>query len=160
MQTPYIFDDTIHQNIAFGEEGLPDMAAVRRAAEIADADEFVTRLPMRYETAIGESGLTLSGGQAQRIAIARAVYRRPPVLLLDEATSALDVETERNVKENLDRLLEGRTAFIVAHRLSTIRDCDVIVVIEDGAIAEQGSHESLMRRDGLYAHLYAQQAAI
>ena len=160
LQQPYIFDDTIHANIAFGEEGFPDQAAVRRAAEIADADGFVTRLPMGYETSIGESGLTLSGGQAQRIAIARAVYRRPPVLLLDEATSALDVETERNVKENLDRLLEGRTAFIVAHRLSTIRDCDVIVVIEDGAIAEQGSHEVLMRRDGLYAHLYAQQAAI
>jgi ATP-binding cassette subfamily B protein len=160
LQQPYIFDDSIPANIAFGEEGFPDAAAVRRAAEIADADGFIARLPMGYETAIGESGLTLSGGQAQRIAIARAVYRRPPVLLLDEATSALDVETERNVKENLDRLLEGRTAFIVAHRLSTIRDCDVIVVIEDGAIAEQGSHEALMRRDGLYAHLYAQQAAI
>ena len=123
LQEPYLFDDTIARNIAFGEAD-DDPARVRAAAELADAADFIERLPLAYDTRIGESGMRLSGGQAQRISIARALYHRPPVLIFDEATSALDAESERAVKGNLDRMLEGRTAFIVAHRLSTIRDAD------------------------------------
>ena len=134
---------------------------IRRACggprELADAADFVERLPLAYETRIGESGMRLSGGQAQRIAIARALYHRPPVLIFDEATSALDTESERTVKRNLDRMLEGRTAFIVAHRLSTIRDADVILVLERGRLVEHGTHEQLMARAGLYSYLIGQQ---
>ena len=156
LQQSYLFDDTLARNIAFGEEE-PDLDRVRVAAEIANADDFIERLPLGYETRVGESGMRLSGGQAQRVAIARAVYHRPAVVLFDEATSALDTESERVVKENMDRLLEGRTAFITAHRLSTIRDADLILVLEQGRLVEQGRHEELMRRDGLYRYLHDQQ---
>jgi ABC-type bacteriocin/lantibiotic exporter with double-glycine peptidase domain len=156
LQEPYLFDDTIATNIAFGE-AEPDPARVRWASELADAGDFIERLPLAYETRIGESGMRLSGGQAQRIAIARALYHRPPVLIFDEATSALDTESERTVKRNLDRMLEGRTAFIVAHRLSTIRDADLILVLERGRLVEHGTHEQLMARAGLYSYLTGQQ---
>ena len=132
---------------------------MRWAAEVADAAEFVERLALGYATRVGDSGLRLSGGQAQRIAIARAVYHQPPVLILDEATSALDSEAERTVKQNLDRLLRGRTAFIIAHRLSTIRDADLIVVLEHGQIQEQGSHDQLIAKQGLYTSLCGDWAA-
>ncbi len=158
LQEPYLFDDTIARNIAFGEVE-PDPERVRAAAEIADAADFVERLPLAYETRIGESGMRLSGGQAQRISIARALYHRPPVLIFDEATSALDTESERTVKRNLDRMLEGRTAFIVAHRLSTIRGADLILVLERGRLVEHGTHEQLMERAGLYSYLTGQQLA-
>ena len=156
LQESYLFDETIARNIAFGD-GEPDMDRVRWAAHTANAQEFVERLPLGYETRIGESGLRLSGGQAQRIAIARAVYNRPPVLLLDEATSSLDTESERAVKQNMDELLRGRTSFVIAHRLSTIRDADTILVLEQGRLVEQGTHDELMRRQGLYYYLASQQ---
>jgi ABC-type multidrug transport system fused ATPase/permease subunit len=130
---------------------------VRAAARLAAAHGFVERLPLGYETRVGESGLKLSGGQQQRVAIARAVYHRPPVLLFDEATSSLDTESERAVKENVDELLEGRTSFVIAHRLSTIRDAALIVVLERGRLVEQGSHDELMERRGLYFYLVSQQ---
>ncbi len=158
LQEPYLFDETIARNIAFGEEE-PDLQRVRWAAEAANALDFVERLPLGFETRIGESGMHLSGGQAQRISIARALYHRPPVLILDEATSALDSESERMVKQNLDRMLEGRTAVIIAHRLSTIRDADVILVLEQGRLVEHGSHEELMAAEGLYYYLISQQLA-
>ncbi len=156
LQDPYVFDETIARNIAFGE-AAPDLVRVRAASELADAAEFIERLPLAYETRIGESGMRLSGGQAQRISIARALYHRPPVLIFDEATSALDVESERTLKRNLETMLEGRTAFIIAHRLSTIRDADVILVLERGRLVEHGSHEELTARGGLYAYLTSQQ---
>jgi ATP-binding cassette subfamily B protein len=158
LQEPYLFDDTIARNIAFGEEE-PDPSRVRWAAEVADALDFVERLPLGFETRIGETGMRLSGGQAQRLSIARALYHRPPVLMLDEATSSLDSESERTVKRNLDRMLEGRTAIIIAHRLSTIRDADLILVLEQGRLVEHGSHEQLMARQSLYYYLISQQLA-
>ena len=156
LQENYLFDDTIAGNIAFGEQE-PDWDRVMFAARAANAHEFIARLPLGYETKIGESGLALSGGQRQRVAIARAVYHRPPVLIFDEATSALDTESEKAVKENMDKLLEGRTAFVIAHRLSTIRDADTIMVLEKGKLVEHGTHDELMKRRGLYYYLSSQQ---
>jgi ATP-binding cassette subfamily B protein len=159
LQENYLFGDTIARNIAFGEDE-PDMDAVLWAARAANAQEFIERLPLGYETKIGETGLALSGGQRQRVALARALYSRPPVLILDEATSALDTESERAVKENLDQLLTDRTSFVIAHRLSTIRDADLILVLEKGKLAEQGSHEQLLERQGLYYYLCSQQLGL
>jgi HlyB family type I secretion system ABC transporter len=156
LQENYLFDETIARNIAFGEEE-PDPERVAWAAKVANAHEFVERLPLGYETRIGETGIALSGGQRQRIAIARAVYHNPPILIFDEATSALDTESEKAVKENLDQLLKGRTSVVIAHRLSTVRDADLILVIEKGRVVEQGVHEELMERQGLYYYLSSQQ---
>ncbi len=149
LQENYLFDDTIAHNIALGEDEL-DLERAMWAARVASAHEFIDRLPLGYDTRVGESGIALSGGQRQRIAIARAIYHRPPVLIFDEATSALDTESEKAVKDNLDQLLEGRTSFVIAHRLSTIRDADLIVVLEKGSVIEQGTHEELIERQGLY----------
>lgn len=159
LQENYLFDDTIARNIAFGEE-QPDLDRVLWAARVANAHEFVERLPLGYETRIGESGIAISGGQRQRVAIARSIYHQPPILVFDEATSALDTESERAVKENLDRLLEGRTSFVIAHRLSTIRDADMILVLEKGKLVEQGTHDELMARQGLYFYLCSQQLGL
>jgi ATP-binding cassette subfamily B protein len=152
LQDSYLFDDTISANIAFGID-RPDPEQVMWAARMAGAHEFISRLPFRYQTRVGESGLALSGGERQRICIARALYRRPPVVLLDEATSALDSESERAVKQGLDELLRGKTVFVVAHRMSTVRDADLIVVLDRGRIVERGTHLELMERRGLYYRL-------
>ncbi len=159
LQENHLFDDTIARNIAFGEPD-PDMDHVLWAARVANVHEFIERLPLGYDTRIGETGIALSGGQRQRVAIARAIYQRPPVLVFDEATSSLDTESERAVKENLDQLLAGRTSFVIAHRLSTIRDADLILVLEKGRLVEQGTHDELMERQGLYYYLVSQQLGL
>jgi len=159
LQDAYVFADTIARNIAFGEDE-PDMARVVWAAQMASADDFIERLPFGYDTRIGETGLALSGGQKQRIAIARALYGKPPVLVFDEATSSLDTESERAVQRNMDGLMRGRTTFIIAHRLSTVRHAGLIIVLEQGRLVEQGTHDELMRRQGLYYYLASQQLGI
>lgn len=159
LQENHLFNDTIARNVAFGD-AEPDMDAVIWAARMANAHDFIEGLPLGYDTKIGEAGLALSGGQRQRIAIARAIYHRPPVLILDEATSSLDAESERAVKENMTSLLDGRTAFIIAHRLSTVRDADLIVVLERGRIVEQGTHDDLVQRQGMYYYLTSQQLGL
>jgi ATP-binding cassette subfamily B protein len=159
LQENHLFSDTILHNISFGDPE-PDFERVLRAAQLANAHEFIARLPLGYETRIGETGLALSGGQKQRVCIARALYHDPPVLIFDEATSALDSESERAIQENLGRLMAGRTSLVIAHRLSTIRDADSIIVLERGKVAEVGSHDELMARRGLYFYLSSQQLGI
>ena len=156
LQENYLFNDSLTANIAFGADE-PDPEKLVAAAKAANAHEFVSRLPLGYDTRVGESGLRLSGGQQQRIAIARALYHSPPILLFDEATSALDTESERAVKQSLDEVLLGRTSFVIAHRLSTIRDADRILVLERGRLVEEGTHDELMTRQGLYFYLASQQ---
>jgi len=155
-QETIMFSGTIAQNIAFGQDSF-DMEAVEKAAKIANAHQFITQLPDGYHTWVGERGVNLSGGQRQRIAIARAVLLNPRILILDEATSALDSESEALVQEALERLMEGRTVFIIAHRLSTVRRCDRILVLERGQIVESGTHEELLTLGRRYARFYAQQ---
>jgi ATP-binding cassette subfamily B protein len=159
LQENHLFSDTILRNISFGDPE-PDFDRVLRAAQLANAHDFIARLPLGYETQIGETGLALSGGQKQRVCIARALYHDPPVLIFDEATSALDSESERAIQENLGRLMAGRTSLVIAHRLSTIRDADSILVLEKGKVAETGTHDELMARRGLYFYLSSQQLGI
>ncbi|CAL4975976.1 unnamed protein product [Urochloa decumbens] len=153
-QEPVLFNDTIRTNIAYGKQGEASEEEIVAAAEAANAHQFISALPDGYNTVVGERGIQLSGGQKQRVAIARAVIKDPKVLLLDEATSALDAESERVVQEALDQVMVGRTTVVVAHRLSTIRGADIIAVLRNGAVAEKGRHEELMRiKEGTYASL-------
>ena len=160
LQEPFLFSGTIHENIAYARPTAA-MEEVREAAKMANVEDFVNKMPKKYETVIGENGASLSGGQKQRIAIARAVLKNPAILLLDEATSALDTVSEKLVQQALDSLMQGRTTLIIAHRLSTIKNADKIVVLKDGKIDQLGTHDELMMQDGTYKMLYEtqQQAA-
>ena len=151
-QDPVIFAASARDNIRFGRPGATD-AEVEAAAKAAAAHDFIAALPEGYDSYVGERGVMLSGGQKQRIAIARAILRDAPVLLLDEATSALDAESERAVQEAVDHLSQGRTMLVIAHRLATVKKADRIVVMEDGRIVAQGSHDALVAQGGLYARL-------
>ena len=153
-QEPILFNASVFENIAFGVEGAT-LEKVRQAAEVAHADEFINEMPAGYDTNIGDRGGKLSGGQRQRLSIARAVYKNPPILILDEATSALDTKSELLVQSALDHLMEGRTTIVIAHRLSTIIHADVICVVDDGRIVEQGTHDELLALGGHYAKLHA-----
>ena len=153
LQETLLFHGPIWNNIAYGKPGA-SRAEIYRAAELANAHEFIDRMPKGYDTLVGERGVTLSGGQRQRIAIARAVIRDSPILILDEPSSGLDAASEKLVFEALDRLMEGKTSIVIAHRLSTIRRADVIFVADGGIIRESGTHEQLLRSGGLYAELY------
>jgi subfamily B ATP-binding cassette protein MsbA len=157
-QETILFHDTVRANIAYG---VPDAGQeeIERAARAAYAHDFIQELPQGYETVVGERGTELSGGQRQRLAIARAILRDPPILVFDEATSALDTEAERLVQQAIERLLEGRTVFVIAHRLSTVQRSDQILVLEGGRIVERGTHQTLMEEKGLYRHLYDLQFA-
>ncbi|HEX9204733.1 MAG TPA: lipid A export permease/ATP-binding protein MsbA [Candidatus Deferrimicrobiaceae bacterium] len=155
-QHTVLFNDTVRNNIAYGMRDAP-MEKVVEAARRANAHGFIERMERGYETGVGEQGLSLSGGERQRLAIARAILKDAPVLILDEATSALDTESERVVQEALDTLMKGRTTFVIAHRLSTVRNADVIVVIEGGRIVEKGRHDELLSRESRYRGFYLKQ---
>jgi len=156
-QETFLFYGTVRENIAYGTFDATDEEIVA-AAEAAEADQFVRNLPDGYDTMVGERGVKLSGGQRQRIAIARAILKDPEILILDEATSDVDTETEMLIQRSLDDLTADRTTFAIAHRLSTVKDADTILVVEDGRIVERGTHDQLLAADGLYANLWAVQA--
>jgi ATP-binding cassette, subfamily B, multidrug efflux pump len=156
LQDTYLFSGTIKDNIKYGKPGASDKE-VMTAAKMANADAFIKRLPNQYETILSENGGNLSQGQRQLIAIARVILAKPAVLILDEATSSIDTRTELHIQEALLSLMEGRTSFIIAHRLNTIRDADRIMVIDNGKIVEQGNHGELMATGGRYYNMFFNQ---
>jgi ATP-binding cassette subfamily B protein/subfamily B ATP-binding cassette protein MsbA len=156
QQDVFLFDGSVRDNIAYGRQDATD-AEVEDAARRANAYEFIERLPERFDTWVGERGVKLSGGQQQRLAIARAVLASPQILILDEATSNLDTESEQLIQASMTALLAGRTTFVIAHRLSTVRRADLILLLEDGCITERGSHEQLMRARGAYHDMVLRQ---
>jgi ABC-type transport system involved in Fe-S cluster assembly fused permease/ATPase subunit len=157
-QDTVLFNDTIYYNIAYGQADAT-LAQIKQAAKAAQIHDFIQSLPKGYDTTVGERGLKLSGGEKQRVGIARTLLKDPPILLLDEATSALDTETEHEIQESLIQMGQGRTVMIIAHRLSTVVHADRIVVLEQGQIVEEGSHDELMLKAGRYAHLWNLQLA-
>jgi subfamily B ATP-binding cassette protein MsbA len=159
LQDNFLFDGTVLENIAFARPEASD-EEVLRAAKISRSDDFVAKLPEKYDTVVGERGVKLSGGERQRVAIARAILADPRILILDEATSSLDSENEAAIQQGLSELMKGRTTFVIAHRLSTIRRADAILVLEDGRIVERGRHEDLLARGGRYADLYNRQYGV
>ncbi len=157
-QDPFIFSTTLRENISYGVKDA-DLDSIKGAARQAKIDAFIEGLPDGYDTKVGERGVTLSGGQKQRVAIARALLKNPKILILDDSTSSVDTQTEYEIQQALDELLENRTTFIITQRLSSIRKADYIIVLEDGEIAEEGVHDELMERRGIYHKLYQTQIA-
>jgi ATP-binding cassette subfamily B protein len=157
-QDTVLFNDTIGYNIGYGRDGASE-TEIQRAARGAAIDRFIAVLPEKYESMVGERGLKLSGGEKQRVAIARTLLKDPPILVLDEATSALDSRTEEAIQQTLDRVARSRTTIMIAHRLSTIVNADQIIVLDDGRVAERGTHDELLDLGGLYADLWQRQAA-
>jgi ATP-binding cassette, subfamily B, heavy metal transporter len=155
-QDTVLFNDTIRYNIRYGRWDATD-AEVEEAARLAQIDNFIRLAPKGYETEVGERGLKLSGGEKQRVAIARTILKAPPILVLDEATSALDSHTERDIQDALDRVARNRTTLVIAHRLSTIVGADEILVLDKGVIVERGTHNQLLAHDGLYASMWNRQ---
>jgi ATP-binding cassette subfamily B protein len=155
-QDTVLFNDTIRYNIRYGRWEASD-AEVEEAARLAQIDDFIRLSPKGYETEVGERGLKLSGGEKQRVAIARTILKAPPILLLDEATSALDSHTEKEIQDALERVSQNRTTLVIAHRLSTIVGADEIIVLDQGEIVERGTHHALLTRDGLYASMWNRQ---
>jgi subfamily B ATP-binding cassette protein MsbA len=153
LQDTVLFRGTVRDNIAYGRPEASEHE-IFAAARLANAHEFIARMPKGYDSLVGERGLTLSGGQRQRIGIARAIIRNAPILILDEPTAALDTESEKLVMDALERLMKGRTVITIAHRLSTIRDAHKILVLKDGMVAEEGTHDELVAHGGFYAELY------
>ena len=156
FQNVMLFDETVMENIRLGRGDATD-EEVMAAARAAQCEEFIQRLPQGYQTNIGENGSALSGGERQRISIARIFLKNPPVLILDEATAAMDTETERQIQTALERLVKGRTTIMIAHRLSTLRDADKLIVIENGKMPEFGTHSELIAKKGIYFNLYKMQ---
>jgi ATP-binding cassette subfamily B protein len=153
LQTSLLFSTSVAENIAYGRPQA-SQAEIEGAARAAQAHEFILELPDGYQTILGERGVTLSGGQRQRVAIARALLMDPRILILDDSTSSVDTETEVLIQQALDRLMEGRTTFVIAHRLSTVRRADLILVMKDGRVVERGTHDQLLELDGLYREIY------
>src|SRR6056297_4172694 len=156
-QDSILFNDSVKNNIALGKENATD-EEIMEAAKVANAHDFIMELPHGYDTNIGDSGNKLSGGQKQRLSIARAVLKNPPIMILDEATSALDTESERLVQDALEKMMRNRTSIVIAHRLSTIQSAHKIVVLQQGKIVEQGSHQELLTKNGTYKKLVDMQS--
>jgi ABC-type multidrug transport system fused ATPase/permease subunit len=159
LQDSFLFNNSVVENLLYGKPDA-DHDEIMEAAKAANAHEFIIQLPEGYDTEIGERGVKLSGGQKQRLALARAILADPGILILDEATSSVDAEAEFLIQQALERVLEGRTSLVIAHRLSTVRNADKIIVLDQGHIVETGKHEALLQRGGLYSQLYKRQMAI
>jgi ATP-binding cassette subfamily B protein len=156
LQEPYLFRGTIAENIAYGNPEV-DVEQIITAAKAANAHDFIVGFPDGYDTLVGERGQTLSGGERQRVSIARAILNNPRILVLDEATSSVDTNTELKIQEAIDRLVQGRTTFAIAHRLSTLRRANRLMILDKGKLVEQGTHDELLAAGGLYAELHKTQ---